>query len=119
MSVEARPRRPSAPTAWPPITSKSLAGSEQQWKMFAPSPATEHGWPILVARLADGSERDLLRDGAPIDWSRPRRVTAIYRDSVWGGLLREIRSKHYAYARPYVAGYLCRRWNNKHPPEHR
>jgi hypothetical protein len=80
----------------------------QSWRMFAPSPFTDNGWFVLVGTLADGRQVDLMRGGAPVDWTerhvklRGERVRKFYRR------LYEKRGR--AELRGFGA-YLCRSGN--------
>jgi hypothetical protein len=47
-----------------------LAGIDQSWTMFAPSPTRLDGWFVVEATHADGTAIDLLTD-RPVTWSRP------------------------------------------------
>lgn len=85
----------------------------QGWRMFAPRPPVENGWPILVAKLENGLEVDLLRNGNGVDWGKPDRLT--FEDYRWRRLLMNMWDARYGYARPYVASYFCRNWNAKQP----
>jgi len=42
------------------------------WRLLALRSPSEHGWPILAAKLADGREVDLFRQGALVDFRKPK-----------------------------------------------
>lgn len=88
---------------------------EQSWRLFAPRPRLEDGWPVLAARLANGREVDLFRNGAPVDFRKPYPVSAIFKDSRWRKLLLALYRSNYTYEGPYVAAYFCKKWNESHP----
>jgi hypothetical protein len=93
---------------------------EQNWKIFSPRPPISDGWPILAAKLANGEEVDLLRDGKPLDWEKPTHVYALFENSRWRKLLMNLWwTRRFYFARPYVASYLCREWNDHHASKYR
>jgi hypothetical protein len=92
-------------------------GLAQKWNMFEDTPSKD-GWYVARALLNDRSEVDLLRQGAPVDWSRPACPALLYPNHRWRQLFREMSYEDalgYQVFRPPVAEFLCRRWNNQHP----
>jgi predicted DCC family thiol-disulfide oxidoreductase YuxK/uncharacterized membrane protein YphA (DoxX/SURF4 family) len=53
-----------------------FASLDQRWNMFAPDPMGADGWLVAPARLADGTEIDLLTGGRPSD--EPRYADPFY-----------------------------------------
>jgi hypothetical protein len=96
-------------------------GLGQKWDMFADAPS-RNGWYVAKAVLADGTEVDLLREGAPPSWERPRNPAAIYPNERWRKILSGLSygdvTGYDVFRRP-VAEYLCREWDRGRPPEKR
>lgn len=91
----------------------------QGWKMFAPHPRTEDGWPVMPTVLADGSEVDLFRDGAPVSWEKPEWVIDLfpyYRHVMY---FRQLIDHRDTPGQPQWAAfidYMIRQWNAAHDP---
>ena len=89
---------------------------DQSWSIFAPSPPRDDGWHVIVGKLKDGTEVDLLRDGSPVNWDKPtiKQRNSLYTNMQWRtyfiNLNRAIGQKLY----PYYGAYLCRDWNERH-----
>jgi hypothetical protein len=99
---------------WPPLTIG--LGLGQKWNMFETIPSKD-GWYVGHAHLRDGSDVDLLRQGAPIDWTRPPQPTEMYSNHRWSKCFREMAYEDemgYQVFRVPVADYLCREWNARH-----
>jgi hypothetical protein len=96
-------------------------GLGQQWDMFEEAPP-KNGWCVARATLVDGTEVDLLRQGAPVVWERPQDPAAMYPNERWK---KSFLGMSYSDARGYqvfrqpVAEYLCREWNRDRTPEKR
>jgi len=116
-SLPGRPLTPLTPEAWRPLARG--AGLAQSWGMFDSVPSRD-GWYVARARLNDGTDIDLLRQGAPVDWSKPRFPARLYPNYYWQKLFREMAyddEQGYQLFRVPVAEYLCRAWNKRNPPE--
>lgn len=89
---------------------------DQSWSIFAPAPPRDDGWHVIIGKLKDGSEVDLLRNGGSVNWDKPniKQRNALYTNMQWRtyfiNLNRAIGNKLY----PYYAEYLCRTWNEQH-----
>ncbi len=89
----------------------------QNWGMFTKQQDAQgranNGRFVIAATLADGSEIDLLADGAPVSWDLPESGARRYGTARWSQF-------HYFYYElstspywpPYV-DYLCRPWNQR------
>lgn len=91
-------------------------GLAQSWGMFGEIPS-KNGWYIGRAVLRNGSEVDLLRKGAPVDWRRPDYPAQLYPNHLWQKLFREMcyfDEQGFQVYREPVADYLCRIWNSRH-----
>ena len=92
-----------------------LTRLDQSWSIFAPAPPRDDGWHVIIGRLKDGREIDVL-NGNSVSWEKPTRKqrNVLYRNMQWRtyfiNLNRSIGRKLY----PHYAQYLCRDWNSKH-----
>jgi hypothetical protein len=86
--------------------------------MFAPFPLKEDGWFVVAARLANGTQVDLLRDGTALNWDKPFPVTSIYRDAQWQKYLMNLWAVSNAPHRGHYAAYLTNQWNRTHDENH-
>lgn len=92
-----------------------LSGLGQSWNLFAPAPTRQQGWYVIPATLDDGSEIDLLANGAAVRWQPPALMSATYTNDRWRKYLMNLwQSKNSRYRRYYVR-WLCRTWNENHP----
>jgi len=62
----------------------SFTKIQQRWGLFIFGEKPMDGWFVVEGTLPDGSKVDLLRDMAPVDWSKPpmsgpRRLSGIWR----------------------------------------
>ncbi len=94
----------------------------QGWSMFAPAPRKEDGWLVMPAVLADGTSVDLFRDGAPVSFEKPARVSADFSSQrMWTyhmNLIDYSGVEGQPYLRAY-AEYRMRQWNAAHEPARR
>ncbi len=86
---------------------------DEFWNIFAP-PLDVRGWNILAGEKENKEVIDLLRDGAPVDFSRPARIPELSLNSHQWRFLREIDFSHDMYKEPALR-YMCKRWNTSHP----
>lgn len=120
VNIAGLPSRPLG--SWAPDRWRFLAtglGLGQKWNMFEVVPS-KPGWYVAAARLNDGSEIDLLREGAPVDWVRPTFPAGIYPNFRWRKIFREMAYEdelgYHAFREP-IARYLCRDWNRRNGPD--
>ena len=85
----------------------------QRWTMFAPFPARGDGWFVIEGKLASGRVIDPWNGGTPT-FAKPADVASTYRDAKWRKYLSNIWLDGYQNHRPYLALYLCHRWNGRH-----
>ena len=112
-----RPLAGLAPDEWKPL--KTACGLGQKWNMFEDVPSKD-GWYVARAKLTDGSEVDLCRRGAAVDWNRPTFPAGLYPNYRWRKLFREMAYEDeigFQLFRAPVAEFLCRDWNARHPAE--
>ncbi len=87
---------------------------DQYWNMFSP-PLLDDGWYVIPGKLRDGTEVDLFKNGAPVDWSKPEYVYRTYKNTRWRKYLMNLWMASYSSHRLYYGRYLCRDWNSRHP----
>lgn len=87
---------------------------DQHWSMFSPRPASDDGWFVLRAGLSDGTEVDLLRDGAPADARKPALLSATFKDSRWQKYIMNLWMEEYRHLRPVFGDAMALHWNRHH-----
>lgn len=88
---------------------------DQQWSVFTPG-GTYTGWYIMVGKLVNGEEVDMLQEGKPVDWNNSKHPLHLYKNSRWRTyLLYTIWDDANQVHHPYYAWHLCQEWNNKNP----
>ena len=115
--LPSHPLAPLMPERWKPMT--TTLGLGQRWGMFESVPSRS-GWYVARARLQDGSEVDLLRHGAVVEWTKPAFPARLYPNYYWQKLFREMAyydEQGFQVFRAPVARYLCRDWNARHSAE--
>jgi hypothetical protein len=115
--LPSHPLAPLSPEKWKPFT--TALGLGQRWGMFDSIPSKD-GWYVARAKLNDGSEVDLLRQGAAVDWKRPAFPARLYPNHFWQKLFREMAyfdEQGFQVLRTPVAEFLCRDWNARKAPE--
>ena len=108
---------PMALERWRPLA-RGL-GLSQRWGMFESIPSKD-GWYVACAKLNNGTEVDLLRHGAPVDWKKPEFPARLYPNHYWQKLFREMAyddEQGFQLLRAPVADFLCRNWNERNTPE--
>lgn len=99
-----------------------LTHLEQYWQMFAPRPLTGDGWYVMRGKLHDGGVVNLWEPGLPLPYKKPSSVRATYHGLRWGMFLVTLWRGEVPEARPYLAHWLARRWDERYSegkPEHR
>ena len=86
---------------------------DQRWNMYAPAPRKEHGWLVVPADLANGTQVDLFT-GQPVLWEKPKDIGAYFRDDHWRRYLSNLFDDQDAQALQGYADYLVRNWNQRH-----
>jgi hypothetical protein len=120
VNINSHPSRPLgwlSPEKWKPLAAG--AGLRQRWGMFEEIPSKD-GWFVLRGKLAGGSEIDLLRNGAEVNWHRPEWPAGMYPNPSWRKLFREMAYSDelgYQVFREPVAIYLYRTWNGRNGVE--
>lgn len=116
-----RAMNPEAAARWLPLVPDqfgqfgAVTGLEQGWGLFAPEPGRLTGWYLVVGEKADGSEIDLLRDGAPVNWERPAFQTITYANGRWRKLMMNLSAVvAYPYLLPGFTRHYYTEWNRHH-----
>jgi hypothetical protein len=91
-------------------------GLVQKWGVFT-NPSGEGGWFVIPGKLQDGSEVDILRKGAPLNWDKPKSVPATIPNVRWRKYLDWIAIEWSTDYRAYYGRYLCQQWNSHHRKE--
>jgi hypothetical protein len=89
-------------------------GLDQNWAMFS-KPYVDDGWFVFPAKLADGSDVDLFRDGAPLSYDTPPLIAATFKGDRWRKYMTNIWSSSGEAHRLPFGRYLCRTWNESSP----
>jgi hypothetical protein len=89
---------------------------QQHWSMYVVPPRF-NGWFVAQARLRDGSIVDVLRNGAPVDYEKPKWIAATFPNQHWRYLFRYLTDPGNERFRQGVADYLYRDWNQRHGPD--
>jgi hypothetical protein len=112
-SVGALPQRLSKAIV-PPLR---LLRLDQAWDLSALFPAAQDGWYVVPAELVNGLEVDLLQPQREhIDYTRPAHLADTFSNLRREAYLERLADPHWQSSRPYYADWLCRSWNDTHPP---
>ncbi|MBI3589794.1 MAG: HTTM domain-containing protein [Candidatus Melainabacteria bacterium] len=91
---------------------------EQKWNMFSPIQRYST-WPVIPAKLKNGEEVDLFRNGQPVSWEKSKNLSAIFKNHYW--LVYILRTTVWGPNNPYYlpsyAKFLCNDWNSNHPED--
>ncbi|HBB32403.1 MAG TPA: hypothetical protein DDZ80_08595 [Cyanobacteria bacterium UBA8803] len=89
---------------------------DQSWSIFAPGPPRDDGWYVIVGKLKDGSEVNLLQEGKPVSWEKPsiKVRNTIYPNMQWRSYFINLNRAISRILYPHYAAYLCRDWNARH-----
>lgn len=87
---------------------------DEYWNIFA-SPLDVRGWNIIAAETFDGEIIDILRNGEPVDFTRPARAPELALNSHQRRFLHELDYSHAGIYRKPAADYWCKQWNKRHP----
>lgn len=106
-----------------PMTLRRLASVlhiEQVWFMFVP-PGDVSFWVVASGKLSDGTFVDLFKNGAPLEWDQPDKVSGKFKNRHWRILAEDLAHSYIARKNPrldilspFITDYLCREWNSAH-----
>ncbi len=91
----------------------TLFSLDQQWNMFSP-PLRDDGWYVIPGKLRNGAVVDVFKEGGPVSWEKPARVSTQYPMERWRKYMMNLYGKKNAPHRLYYGKYLCRNWNSRH-----
>ena len=91
----------------------SIVRLDQRWNMYAPAPRQNHGWLVVPADLANGTQVDLFT-GQPVSWEKPKDIGAYFGDDRWRRYLSNLFDDQDPQALQGYANYLVRNWNQSH-----
>ncbi|MFN9368828.1 MAG: HTTM domain-containing protein [Planctomycetia bacterium] len=94
----------------------NACGLVQEWGMFGFVYPTEQ-WVYASARLADGRQVDLLRQGGPLEPDQPRGGFTSLPNNRWHKLAWLLPRPKFRPLAPHVAAALFRDWNSRHGPD--
>jgi hypothetical protein len=92
-------------------------GLDQGWGLFAPRPGRDVGWYLVIGKLKDGTEVDLVT-GGPADREKPELLAATYANNRWRKMMMNLSAtRFYPYLAPAFALYHYQQWNATHGPD--
>jgi hypothetical protein len=92
-----------------------LTRQQQDWQLFAPHPGTDDGWFVAKGECLDGNEIDLLREGRPVDLSKPESVASLFPNQRWRMWLFNLANRRDPLVNEAFARWLACDWNDRHP----
>ncbi len=91
---------------------------DQQWGMFAPHPAKEDLWPVIVGRLKNKEIVNLLTADQKVNFKKPDSLLDLFPNIRWRSFISLItKTKNFEYLGSnckYYSKYLCEEWNKNH-----
>jgi len=93
--------------------SKDVLHLDQHWRMYAPIPHPDHGWLVIPAELADGTQVDLFTN-RPVSWATPQDIRAYLGKDRWRIYLGDLMNNQDPEALRQYGGYLVNKWNKAH-----
>lgn len=87
---------------------------DQNWFLFAPSPARDDGWFVLEAQLRDGTFIDLYTGGGPVTDAKPLLISATLANERVQKYMEYLSQDQHHRARFLYLDYRCRIWNQSH-----
>lgn len=93
-----------------------LTRLDQGWSIFAPAPPRDDGWHVIVGRLKDGTEVDLLnKTVGEINWEKPtiQQRNSWYPNMQWRTYFINLNRSIGKTLYPPFVEYLCQNWNQK------
>lgn len=93
-----------------------LTRLNQSWSIFAPAPPRDDGWHVIIGKLKDGREVNVLEEGSPISWEKPtlKQREHLYQTIQWRVYFINLNRAIGSHLYPHFAKYLCDNWNRKH-----
>ena len=91
-----------------------LSRLDQNWKMYAPHPASTDGWFLMPCELSNGQTFDIYR-GTPVDYAKPQVISADFPSVRVKKLFLDHRDQKESPLWASTLRYYTREWNRKHP----
>jgi predicted DCC family thiol-disulfide oxidoreductase YuxK len=116
-SVADKPRYCSLPISTSVHRAAEFYGRlNQYWGLFTMNfSGRGDGWYVIPGYLADGSQIDLFRGGAPLTFEKPANPAALYPTERWRKYFEFMSRARHGPLRERYAAVLCRDWNKAHP----
>lgn len=73
------------------------------------------GWFVAPGKLKDGTKVDLMKEGAPLSWAKPKPMWKSYKTERWRKYLFHLYANNKQIL--HYARFLCRSWNADHHGE--
>ena len=90
---------------------------EQTWRMFAPDPSEEEGWPVFRGLQENGTAVDPLRGAPPFD-EKPEMLSETFPSFRWRLLLFyldiDTSDPNFELVFSGIGNHLCWAWNQDH-----
>ena len=91
---------------------------DQSWGMFAPHPAKEDLWPVIIGNLKNKEAINLLIFDKKISFQKPDSLLNLFPNIRWRSFINLItKTKNFEYLGSnckYYSKYLCETWNKSH-----
>ena len=87
---------------------------DQHWRMYAPFPLPDHGWLVIPADLADGTQVDLFT-GHSVSWATPTDIRDYLGRDRWRIYLADLFTNQVPERLQHYGDYLTNQWNQAHP----
>jgi hypothetical protein len=92
-----------------------VIGINQNWALFAPSPAKGSGWYMFDGTQENGTHVDVFHPDLPLTTAKPSDISASFPNDRWRKYLLNISSTSSAAKNgPYLGAYFCNSWNVSH-----
>ncbi len=85
----------------------------QTWSMFT-TPTVEDGWFSIPGNLRNGTQIDLMKDGAPFTSEKPPLISKLSRTDRWRKYYASLYNTKYQEFYVGLSRYFCRQWNGSH-----
>ncbi len=97
--------------------SQAIVKNSEGWRMFAfegGAPKT-NVWFVLVGKMEDGSEYDILQNG-PVNWECPPQFSKAYRNGRFSIYVQhtQLYGRGKEFTRAFFVKHFCQEWNRTH-----
>jgi hypothetical protein len=87
----------------------------QYWGMFSPGVLKKDGWMVYHGLDSLGRQWDLRLNKDHVDYSKPNRITSLYKNERWRKLAENMQNEDFTFLRHMYANNCLKRWNKIHP----